>query len=222
MPSATIAQIVESFSKTIDEPTLIISAECGLLSLADKEIDMIDLSIDDNGNLIPKEKRIERLKQVYSYLLTEEARKYKWVFIDSLSEIAQNLMESLYLEFPDRKDSLPMYGENSKRMRSIIKSFRDLPGYNVVMTCLSEIDKDENNQRFIGVQMVGKISQVIPAFFDEVFYLHVAKQEDGSYQRSLITGRTEKLIAKDRSGKLEQYEKPNLQIIANKIRSQNV
>ena len=85
--------------------------------------------------------------------------KYKWIFIDSLTEISQNLMEQLYLEFPERKDSLVMYGENGKRMRSLIKSFRDIPYYNVVMTALSAVDKDENNVRITGVSMVGNISE---------------------------------------------------------------
>ena len=205
---------------TIDEPTLLISAEGGTLSLADKDIDMVDITIDDNGQLIPKEKRIERLGQVYKYLLTEECRsKYKWIFIDSLSELSQNMMEALYVEFPDRKDTLPMYGENSKRMRSLIKSFRDIPYYNVVMTALPEVEKDENNQRYIGISVVGKLAHQLPGFFDFVFYLAVDRAEDGTLTRKLVTGMSDRLVAKSRSTKLNQFEAANLGLIAKKIRS---
>lgn len=204
---------------TINEPTLIISAESGLLSLANKKIDVVDISIDDNGDVIPKEKRIARLGEVYQYLVTEEARKkYKWVFIDSLSEINQNMLEQLNTEFPERKDSLVMYGELSKRMRSMVKTFRDLPYYNVVFTALSDFDKDENGQRFIGISLVGNFSNKIAAFFDEVFYLHVERDADGNTKRVLVTEKSDKLVAKDRSGKLSKFEEPNLQMIANKIK----
>jgi hypothetical protein len=211
-----------SLAKTIprDEKTLIISAEAGLLCLNDADIDVLDITQDDQGNLIPKEKRIARLGEAFQYLNTEEARgKYKWVFIDSLTEISQNLMEQLYLEFPERSQSLPMYGENSKRMRSLIKSFRDIPYYNVVMTALDNTDKDENNVRITGVSMVGAMADKVPAYFDEVFYLAtIADQETGEIHRKLVTGRSDKLVAKDRSGKLDKLEAPSLAVIASKIR----
>lgn len=201
---------------TITEPTLLISAESGLLTLKDKAIDVIDISQDDKGEIVPKEKRVDRLKEVYSYLVSPEARaKYKWVFIDSLTEISQNLMEQLNQEFPERKDSLVMYGENNKRMRSIVKGFRDLPYYNIVFTALSAIDKDENGVRFTTIDLVGSFSNKLPAFFDEVFYLYCDK--DG--KRILVTEKSEKLVVKDRSGMLEKFEEPNLSLIAKKINS---
>lgn len=212
-----------SLAKTIKEPTLIISAEAGLLCLRDSSIDVIDISIDDDGKLIPKEKRLDRLGEAYQYLLTDEAKKkYKVIFIDSLTEISQNLMEKLNQEFPDRKDSLPMYGENSKRMRSIIKSFRDLPGFSVVFTALSIVDKDENNKRFIGVNIVGKMAEQIPAYFDEVFYLHCEKDDEtNTTKRILITEKSDKLVAKDRSGALDKFEQADLNNIFNKIKNNN-
>jgi len=88
-----------------------------------------------------------------------------------------------------------------------------LPFYNVVFTALPSVEKDENNQRFIGVDMVGKISATVPALFDICLYL--AKTEDG---RMLISDGSEKLVAKDRSGKLNKQEPADLQIIINKVR----
>ena len=177
----------------------------------------MDITTDDEGRVIKKEDRIKRLGDAYAYLMTPEANeKYDWVFVDSLSELSQAMMDQLNTEFPDRKDSLVMYGENSKRMRSLVKSFRDLPNYNVVFTALSDIDKDENGARFTTVQMVGSISKQLPAFFDEVFYLYA--NEDG--ERALLTTGDSKVIAKDRSGKLDRIEKPNLAMVASKIKGE--
>lgn len=209
-----------SLAGTIDEPTVVLSAEAGLLVLKDKKLDVIDLTTDNSGKLIAKENRTARLAQAYKYLETDEARaKYKWVFIDSLTEIAQNLVESLHQQFPERKDAMVLWGEYSKNMRGIIKNFRDLPYYNVVFTALSERSKDDNGTNTIGVDMSGKIAQQLPQFFDESFLLFTSKDADGNEVRKMLTRQTENSpYTKDRSGKLEQFEAPNLAAIAKKIK----
>jgi nucleoside-triphosphatase THEP1 len=208
-----------SLARTINEPTIVISAEAGLLPLAGHNIDVIDISTNDEGQVIPSDQRIERLRQALAFLLTDEARaKYKWVFVDSLTEISQNLVEALQKEFPDRKETLVLYGENSKRMRAIVKAFRDLPWYNVVFTALVEDNKDELNRNIKSISMVGKIAQTIACYFDEVLFLHVFEDDEGVTKRKLVTRASEKVVAKDRSGKLNQLEDPNLQQIAAKIK----
>lgn len=208
-----------TLARTTGEPTVILSAEAGLLSLTDSAIDVIDLTVDDTGALLPPDGRRNRLAAAYKYLNTDEARKrWKWVFIDSLTEINASILESLSGMYPDRKDALVMYGENHKRMKGLITNFRDLPHYNVVFTALAIDDKDDNNKRFIGCDLVGKISQKIHGYFDEVFYLRMAKSDEGEYIRQLITQPTDHFTCKDRSGKLSPIEPPDLSLIAAKIR----
>lgn len=198
--------------------TLVISAESGLLSLSGAPLDYIDIAKNDKGELIPKEKRIDRLGEVYKFLQTEEAqKKYKWIFLDSLTEILQNLTEKLHLEFPDRKDSLVFWSEYAKRARGIVKAYRDLPNYNVVMTALAIVDKDDNNRRFMAIDISGRLASQLGQFFDEVFYLRVIEDEEGKIKRALLTSKTDTYMAKDRSGKLDLYEQPDLSLIANKI-----
>lgn len=204
-----------TLARTIKDSAIIISAESGLLSLKGTKIDVIDISKDDNGALIPKEKRISRVGEVYKFLLTPEAQaKYKWVFIDSITEIGQNLVEQLNTEHPERKDALVMWGEYAKKMRSLIKSFRDLPGYHVVMTCLSSWDKDASGKYRFGLDLNGKIASQVPQYMDLVCFL----QTDADGVRTLHTQKTETILAKDRSGKLAPREVPDLQLIADKIR----
>jgi phage nucleotide-binding protein len=201
------------------ERCLIVSAEAGLLSISDTDIDLIDITTDDDGNAVAKTDRIKRLGEVFTFLATGEAKsKYDWVFIDSLTELSDALIDQLNAEYPDKKDSLVMYGENSKRMKALVKSFRDMPHYNVVFTALPAVDKDQDGVRFTTIQMVGKIAEKLPAMFDEVFYLHV----DSDGQRGLVTSTPSdsKMPAKDRSGKLEKLEKADLAYIASKIKGE--
>lgn len=205
---------------TIGEPTIVISAEGGLLSLKGQDIDIVDITTDDNNNYIPPIKRPERLQQVYAWLQEPKQReKYKWAYVDSLSEIGQLVVEKQNHLFPERKDSLPMWGEVAKEMRQIVKSWRDIPGYNVVFTALSETAIDDVGRRYQNVALPGKFSQHIPAYFDEVFYFHTYQAEDKGLQRVLITQSTDKAVAKDRSGSLDLMMEPNLGEISRRIRS---
>lgn len=205
---------------TLPESTLIVSAEAGLLGLNGSDIDVIDIAVDDNGRIIPEENRINALKNVYRFLTSQKARdKYSWIFIDSLTEISENLMASLYRELPERKDTLLRYGENAKRLKALIKSFRDLSYYNVVFTALASVEKDEVEARRYGPLVIGKVAQSLPAFFDEVFYMEVEETPEGP-QRVLHCDKDNRFIAKDRSGLLGKKCPPNLGDIAQKIKGE--
>lgn len=206
-----------SLAKTCGQNVCIISAEGGLLSIKDQEIDFIDISKDDDGNVISTELRFDRFSKAIKFLMSKEAKaKYKWIFIDSLTEISQNLVEYLKKKYPDKKDAFPMWGEYSDRMREMIKVIRDIDEYNVVFTALSVTEKDESQRRFTAIDVQGRIATQLPGYFDEVFYTLVAESEQNR-EFTLVTGGTEKLVCKDRSGKLLQIEKPNLAMVASKI-----
>ena len=208
-----------TLASTTGEKTLVVSAEAGLLSLSGHDVDFVDISHDDDGAPVPPSKRYDRLKDVFQFLVSDQAREtYKWVVIDSLTEIGQLLTEKLQAKYPDRKDALVMWGEYSAELRSMIKAFRDLRGFNVVFTALSQPEKDENGRRFTGLMLQGKIADHLPGFFDEVFFYTIIEDQEGKQQRVLVTQATDKTVAKDRSGKLNQFEKPNLSAIAEKIR----
>ena len=206
-----------SLAKTVTNPKkiLVISAESGLLSLAGSGIDYIDITIDEKTKLpLDAPARINKLKEVYDFLA--RGSDYEWVMIDSLTEISQVMVTALQKEFPDRKDSLVLWGENAKRMRAIIKNFRDLPKYHVVMTALVDVDKDENNKRYTVPDVAGGLKRELQAFFDEVFYLHV--DENGN--RNFVTYATPGMNCKDRSGKLDKMEPANLESILKKIKGE--
>lgn len=208
-----------TLASTTGAPTLILSAEGGLLSLVDHDVDFIDITTDETGNILDKADRMDKLRDAFDLIQTDEVRaKYKWLFVDSLTEISQIVIEKYQKMFPERKDGLVMWGEYAKEMRSIIKAFRDLSGYNVVFTALAKTEKDDNGRRFTGLDLSGQIASQAPAYFDEMFYYHTFEDSDGEFKRALITAPTDKVIAKDRSGRLEQYEEPNLSKIAKKIR----
>lgn len=196
-----------SLCATTEAPTLIISAESGLLSLRGHDIDVIDV------------KSIEQLHEVYNYIATDPAgQKYKWVCLDSISEIAEVVLN---YHKKNSKDPRQAYGALAEQMTDVIRAFRDLPGRNVYFSCKQERTKDEQTGAMLyGPSMPGNmLKQGISYFFDFVFSLRVEKDAEGNTVRYLQTGRDYNYEAKDRSGSLDPFEVPNLLSIATKVAS---
>lgn len=203
-----------SLARTLPEPhenILIISAEAGLLCLKGTDIDVAEVDPSSPS---------KSLETIYEALQTKEFKaKYKYVFIDSLTEIAQLIVAELKRDphWGNAKNALAMWGKFNDIMTMIIKSYRDMPDYSVIFTCLSAQDKD-------GLEMVdvfnlpgSQLKSNLKAFFDLVLHYNIFVDEEGNKHRKLITDAAESVLAKDRSGSLEAYEEADLSVIINKV-----
>lgn len=180
---------------------IILSAEGGLLSLADYNIDVISI------------KSMADLFEAYTFLRSDE--KYNWVCLDSISEIAEVVLAE---EKKKTNDPRKAYGELQTIMMSLMRDFRDLPK-NIYFSAKQERVKDEMTGGLVhGPSAPGtKIGPAMPYIFDEVFALHSWKDEAGQIQRALQTQKDAQYDAKDRSGRLDNIEPPDLGYIYNKI-----
>lgn len=189
---------------TGEMPTLIVSAEAGLLSVQDAP-DYIDAT---------EVKSIADVEEVYQFL--QAGTDYKLVVIDSLTEIAEVVLAHAKQQ---TKDPRQAYGSLIDEMGGLIRAFRDLPGYHVLMTAKQERIKDEHTGALIYMPSMpgSKLGQQLPYWFDEVFAYIVDKDQEGNIVRGLLTQRDGQFEAKDRSGKLAPFEEPNLATIIEKI-----
>lgn len=190
---------------TTGDSTIIISAESGLLSLRHLDIPVIEV------------KTLEQLYEAYDYVVnTEDGRSYSWVCLDSISEIAEVVLNH---EKKIAKDPRQAYGALAEKMTDLIRAFRDMPGRNVVFSCKQERAKDEQSGAMLYYPAMpgNMLKQGVGYFFDEVFALRVEKDADGNPTRWLQTSRDYNYEAKDRSGSLEMFESPDLAAIAAKI-----
>lgn len=192
---------------TTGEPTVIISAESGLLSLRHLDIPVIEV------------KTLADVHEAYAFITTsEEAKDFRWVCLDSISEIAEVVLN---YEKKATKDPRQAYGALAEQMQDLLRAFRDIPGRNVFMSAkLASVKDDMTGAMLYGPSMPGaKLGQGIPYLFDEVFVLRAERAEDGQTYRTLQTGADFQYVAKDRSGALDLYEAPDLAAVAAKILS---
>ena len=181
---------------------VIISAEAGLMPLRDRNIPVIEVS------------NLEDVKDAYRFIVeSEEGKQFDWVSLDSISEIAEACLSA---QKKASNDGRRAYGDMNDIMADLIRGFRDIPEKNVYFSC--KMREDSNAPTFHPMLPGGSLSQQMPYWFDEVLCLRAEPDDEGALQRWL---QTDKCLnhpdVKDRSGRLEMWEKPDLDAIATKI-----
>ena len=192
-------------TQTMPGRVLVISAEAGLLSIKDApNVSAIAVSNYDD------------LREVYAALKSGEL-VYDSVCLDSVSEISEIL---LVYEKGRNKDGRMAYQNVSEAVTSLMRSFRDLDMH-VLFLCKE--GKENNDGVFLfGPKMASKpLGDAITYFFDEVLALRIVDDQDDEGNavaaRWLQTRIGQGYTAKDRSGKLEAFEEPNLTALIQKL-----
>ena len=192
-----------SLIRTLPNP-IILSAEAGLLSLTGTDISYIEIT------------SMAELQEAYLWASSsDEAAGFDSIALDSISEIGEVVLSS---EKKATKDPRAAYGAMQEQMGDLIRAFRDLPGKNVYFSAKLEKSQDEMGKLLYNPAMPGKaLTQGLPYFFDEVLALRVERDADGNAHRALMCDSDGLWLAKDRSGKLEPWEAPDLGAIIAKI-----
>lgn len=184
---------------------VIVSAENGLLSIRNHNIPVAIVTC------------LADVEEVITQLDTDEARQtFQTVCMDSISEVAEVLLAELLGRVKDPRQA---YGELSDLVLDLVRRFRDLKGYNVLVTAKEEMkDFGDGVMRYCPMMPGKKLGPQLPYFFDEVFYYAV--ENDPVTNKPIRRLRTQPDFAtdaKDRSGALSEFEPPNLTTIINKI-----
>lgn len=180
---------------------IIVSAESGLLSLSDGEVDFIEVN------------SLKQFDEVYRWAKgSEEANNYETICLDSLSEIAEVLVAEL---IPQYKDGRQAYKALADAMMPMLRKFRDLKEKHTCFTVKMIRIKDEDSGATTDeLLMPGQVlGNQIPYMVDELFYMTVDRKGNSLVQ----TAPSRTAFCKDRSGALDNPEEPNLTKIIHKI-----
>ncbi len=184
----------------VENTTLVVSAEGGTLPLRDLDIDMVEVT------------KYTDMDKVLTFLAKDT--KYKWVVIDSLTEIAdQCLASESHRGGRLIKPGWDEYFWFNAKLEELIRTLRDMRGLHVVLTCLSAFDVDDHRGRLAPIIPARKLRAKLPQYFDLVLYLNVTQEG----KREFITDCGPHAEAKDRSGALDNPEVADLGVIVKKI-----
>lgn len=202
---------------------VILSAESGLLSLSRRNIERV-YGVNTPGITydIPTMQitTVEDLAAAYAWFSNPANRAHEHfstICLDSLSEIAEVVLSNAKKL---TKDPRQAYGEVIEKTTMLVRSFRDLAGFNKYMAAKMEFSKDEVSgaNKYQPSMPGSKLGQQLPYFFDEVFCLRTSvAQGNVKGYRYFQTQPDFQYVAKDRSGVLDEVEKPDLSNVFSKI-----
>lgn len=193
---------------------LIISGEAGLKSIEDVDIDYVSFTSwdgeNDPENGIYSFRYIIRAISSPGYL---EENGFKWVAIDSLTELSERLIEHLEKEHANSGNGYAMWGDYSRLMLGALKWVRDLPVH-VYVTCLAKEEKDANDvTQFWPLVKGTAVSKHVPAIFDHVLCgVRVTEKDDRGVpkvKRYVVTDEVSGWHGKvrDPRGRLKAFER---------------
>jgi hypothetical protein len=148
----------------------------------------------------------------------ENLNRYSTVFVDSitaLSRLSFRHAEQQPESFTARgaKDVRGAYGLHAREMLMWLHQLQHAREKNIVFVGVLERIVDEFNRAELQLQMEGgKTSRELPAIVDQIVTMNWIDFGDGKPVRAFVCSNPNawNFPAKDRSGRLEQIEKPHL------------
>lgn len=190
---------------------VIFSAEGGLLSLRTYNLPYAEV------------RNIGDLQNYYQWAAySHEARQFETIGLDSISEIIEQMLE---FEKSKTRDPRKAYGEIMTQGIQLVRSFRDLPGRNVVLIAKQEWATDQGTGLMhFGPSFPGqKLGPAVPYYPDEIFqYCVFQNPQTKARIEALRCWPDQQNVAGDRSGALDEFEPPDLSRIFAKIASGHV
>jgi hypothetical protein len=220
-----------SLLRTLDpERTLFVDIEAGDLSIQDVPIDTI--RVDDwptardlacriggpNPSFPPTACYSQAHYESVGGAL-ENLDRYETIFVDSITAISRlsfrwsEQQPEAFSERSGKKDTRGAYGLHGREMINWLTQLQHTRGKSVFFVGILEKVTDEFNRIEFAVQMEGgKTGRELPGIVDQIVTMNWVDFGDGTPQRAFVCTSPNPWLypAKDRSGRLDQVEKPHL------------
>jgi hypothetical protein len=227
-----------SLLKTLDEPTLCLDFEAGLLAVQDWNGDSITVrtwpEARDIACLIGGPNPAVEASKCYSRAHYEDAKAkhggcdfsgYKCIFIDSITMLSKICLarahEQVEAGKAGKSDPRAAYALLGSEMLAWLTQLQHAPDRDIIIVGLLEQKIDDFNRIVRQPQIEGsKTAAELPAILDEVITMVPVKKENGVMERQFVcqTLNPDGYPAKDRSGKLNLFEEAHLGKLLKKIR----
>lgn len=194
---AASASVVEEL-----QPVLLIDAEAGTLSISKVYPDVHVVKMSNFGDL-----------KYIRDLMNSGRIPYKTIILDSISEVQDIGMDDILAvqvakSDRERDEDMPEqadWGRNRNQIRKMIRAFKNARCHFIVTALAQETDRG-----VIKPALSGQSANRVPGQMDEVLYMQIGEvaidpkdpKKGKKEVRALLTEKTNKIFAKDRSGTL--------------------
>ncbi len=135
------------------------------------------------------------MQDLYKFLKAGD-HEYQTLVIDSLTEINDIIRSEL--EKTNKEMTHKQRGQLSTKIKGIIRGIKELPMH-VIIICQEKAETDDDGKvTKVGPMLNGKNATEIAYLMDIVGYMYVTSTNE----RRITTAANEKLMSKDRTGKI--------------------
>jgi AAA domain len=231
-----------SLLRTLDPATtLFVDIEAGDLAVQDIAIDAFrprswpacrDLNVYLAGanpavpaDAVYSEKHLDAVIDQFN-AAPERLAQYRTFFIDSITAAGRlcfawaSQQPEAFSERSGKKDLRGAYGLHAREMSTWLLHLQQARAVNIVFLGILETVTDDFNRTEHRLQMEGaRTGRELPAIVDQIVTMHWIKFGDGGPVRAFVCTSPNpwQYPAKDRSGRLEQIEEPNLGKLISKL-----
>jgi len=193
--------------KTAPAP-IIFSSERGLLPLRGEKIPVVEIA------------SYQDLEEAFAWVgSSAEAKNYKTICVDSITDMSDMLLSIERKNNPKKSDAWGPYNRLAENMTDKLREIRNSVGKNWFLICQEEQSKTPEGNILVVPSLPGKaLLQEIPYLFDII--ARFVKHTDavtGEVSRALDCHGDNSVMAGDRSGQLDRWEKPHLGNIFAKV-----
>jgi hypothetical protein len=159
------------------------------------------------------------------------------VFVDSITDLTRQAMAwaktrpEAFSEKTGKPDTRGAYGLLAREVIGLLKHLQHAPGKTVVFVGILESLTDDMNRTTWQPQMDGgKVGRELPGIVDQVMTLSLFDRDESGWRHNSTSGAERRFVcrsgnawglpAKDRSGRLEITESPDLGALLSKINLQ--
>jgi AAA domain len=154
--------------------------------------------------------------------------KYETIFVDSITVAARlcfrwaNTQPQAFSEKTGKPDIRGAYGLHGKEMINWLTHLQHIKNKNIWFVGILDEKLDDLNRKYFTAQLEGqKTSLELPGIVDQIITMADLNNAEGKPYRAFVTQTLNPygFPAKDRSGRLNLLEEPNLAKLMDKIRS---
>ena len=173
------------------------------------------------------------VRQIYAGLIDTIAAKQN-IFVDSITDLSRQAWAwaktrpEAFAEKTGKLDVRSAYGVLARETIGLLKHLQHAPGKTMIFVGISERIVDDFNRTTWQPQMEGsKAGRELPGIVDQVISMSLFEPDGDSWRHEPETSQVRRLVctsgnkfglpAKDRSGRLDETEPPDLGALLNKI-----
>lgn len=158
--------------------------------------------------------------------LAKAIQNYETIIVDPIGEAMEKLINDTETvkgaKYRQQSGDLTMagWGQVKKEMRNFIKYLRDT-GKNIVL--VAHVDEKHDEDRIIKRPMIAtRLSDELVTMVDVVGYMSVVTRDGEEVRVISVDASDDKIISKDRTGKLGRYIKPDYSYIREVLEEKKV